>query len=477
MAPGPVTNSIDLVGLDYGSTTSSMLVFAADIAANCTTGRMAFQNTRPVYRSEPVFTPFHEDSLDLQTIHNQLQIWLDRAGLTAKEIFSGGAIITGLAAQRTNASGLTTLLRKILGDAIIATADDPRLEAWLAYMGSCASLSRENPRLPFLNLDIGGGTTNPALGCNGNVDSTGSYFIGARHFEFEPGGYHLTACSRYGTALLQHLGCAKKPGQELHRNEVAAVVAYYTDALAAIARGDKNFFTSPIGSLMEQSPFRNTPNTTPVLTFSGGVADLVYAMALDNTTVSTTRYGDLGADLARAILQHPLLSRDIRRFTPASRGRATVQGLTLNNTDLSGSTIFVSQSAALPLSDLPVIASMPAESTETALTHAMRNASRSRRGFCMKLTWTEPQPRAATVKQVGTTLANAMNAAKLTPGSTLVILTTANVGKALGNYATAWDTSGHPLMIIDEIPERDTHFVNLGPMRNGIVPVSFYGLL
>jgi len=50
-------------------------------------------------------------------------------------------------------------VRRRLGDAFIATADDPCLEAWLAFHGSCAALSRAQPHTPILNLDIGGGTT------------------------------------------------------------------------------------------------------------------------------------------------------------------------------------------------------------------------------------------------------------------------------------------------------------------------------
>ena len=59
---------------------------------------------------------------------------------------------TGLTAQQQNAVALVALIRRRLGDALIATADDPCLEGWLAFMGSCASLPRAHPDPPSQNL-------------------------------------------------------------------------------------------------------------------------------------------------------------------------------------------------------------------------------------------------------------------------------------------------------------------------------------
>ena len=60
-------------------------------------------------------------------------------------------------------------------------------------MGNCHALSKSHPTTPILNLDIGGGTTNLALGLDGQVLATGCLFVGARHFEFVPGGIHSDA--------------------------------------------------------------------------------------------------------------------------------------------------------------------------------------------------------------------------------------------------------------------------------------------
>ena len=82
-------------------------------------------------------------------------------------------MITGLAARSDNAAALTRVISERIGDSLIAAADDPRLESWLAFMGNCATLSRARGQTAVINLDIGGGTTNPALGLNGAVSLCG----------------------------------------------------------------------------------------------------------------------------------------------------------------------------------------------------------------------------------------------------------------------------------------------------------------
>jgi len=51
-----------------------------------------------------------------------------------------------------------------------------------------------------------------------------------------------------------------------------------------------------------------------------------------------------------------------------------------------------------------------------------------------------------------------------------------NYGQALGNYASNWRQEPFAFVVIDEIPDRQAHFVNIGRLHNMIVPVSFYGV-
>lgn len=476
MLAGRQAEKVVLVGLDFGSTTSSMLAVEADLANNCATGRMEFRGARTVNKPAPVFTPFQDQTIDLDAIRDQVTSWLRACSIEPDQIFAGGAIVTGLAAERENAEGLAALIVELLGEAVVATADDPRLESWLAFMGGSAALSRTYPDRPIVNLDIGGGTTNPALGVNGNVKATGCHFVGARHFEFTPGSYRLKKVSRFGAAILQHLGYDPKIGSELPTREVQGIVGYFTDALVAIANGDRDFFANPVGRMIEQSPFDSPLAGSAALTFSGGVGELVYSIARGGPVPSTTYYGDLGVDLAQAILKSDRLSRDVHKYVPEHLGRATVQGLTLNNTEISGTTLFLSGQDTLPIRDLPIVATLRDDADVPSLRDALRLAGQSRRGACLQLICREANPSFVTVKTLGGAIFSAMQDADLPDDASIVILTTANIGKALGNYATGWRSNGRKLVIIDEIPQRSAHFVNLGRMRNGVVPVSFYGM-
>src|SRR6266542_6690777 len=120
--------TVKLVGLDFGTTTSSAVIADARLVRNSVTGRTELSDIGEVYRSEMVFTPLHDDRLDEQAIDAYLERWLTAGGVQPAEIFGGGALLTGLTAQKDNAAALVGLIRHRLGDALIATADDPCLE-------------------------------------------------------------------------------------------------------------------------------------------------------------------------------------------------------------------------------------------------------------------------------------------------------------------------------------------------------------
>lgn len=467
---------VKLVGLDFGSTTTSMMIAEAGLQSNCATGRMAFSNAEIVFKPPAVFTPFDGDSLKLAEIDALLRSWLADARLDRSSIFSGGAIVTGLAARRSNVAALRTLIAATIGDAIVATADDPRLESWLAFMGSAAALSRRSGGRPVLNVDIGGGTTNPALGIDGHVTATGSAFIGARHIRVRPGTYEVEDLSVMAEAMLDHLGIGARRGDELSSSDVQRIVACQVDGLEALTSGDGSFFKTPLGRRLEQAPFMMPAGAEPIVTFSGGVGELIYAAAAGAPLPPQTHYGDLGIDLARAILSSPRLSRDLFGYVPETRGRATVQGLTLNNTEISGTTLFLPSADQLPLRDLPVVTSISMTADPSAIRRALHLAHAASGGACVLVESSEAAPGADLVKAFGLALKEALAASKLDISRPLVLLTTANVGKAIGNYATDWKQTAHNLIVIDEIVQRDAQFVTIGRPRHGVVPVSFYGM-
>ncbi len=470
--------TVRLLGLDFGSTTSSAMVASTKIGVSSATGRMEFGNPSEIYRSEPAFTPFVDDDLDLERLEGMIDGWLADSGLSTDGIFAGGAITTGLAAQRGNAAELTALVERKIGEAVVATADDPALESWLAFMGSAAGLSRGLPDRPVLNIDIGGGTTNPALGLDGNVIATGCHFVGARHFEFTPGSLRLTRLSPCARAILNHLRIEREVGDELATSDLDAILGFYVDALEALVVGDRAFFAGGLGELHERLPFSHPEGVTdPVVVFSGGVGELVYAQAVGNPPPDTTQFGDLGGELTRRVLSSEVLSAHIDKYVPENYGRATVYGITLHSTEVSGTSLFLQDPGALPLRNLPVVAHLPADADERAFREALTLASSSAHGACLQVS-NEGASRLSLeeVRRLGKTLAAAFAATPQPEELPIVLLLTENAGKAVGSYAADWGRSSFNLIVIDEIPVRGADFVNIGRDHHGIVPVSFYGI-
>lgn len=477
-----------MVGLDFGSTTSSAIVAHALIARNSATGRMSFGTPEIRYRSEPIFTPFTNNTIDESLLQNHLDQWLQESGIVAEQLFAGGAIITGLATEAENAGRITQLVKKRVGEAIIATASDPCLESWLAFMGSCSALSLCTPDRPIINLDIGGGTTNPALGKNGVVLATGCYFIGARHFQFTPGTYTLTSISTYGQILINHLDISKTLGDTLTATERDAILDFYLELLESVVsqKSDTNIEATAVAHT--QVPLTlPTGKVKPIVTFSGGVGELIYQYSAGTPLPSTTYFGDLGIDLAIRISQSPLLASSLTDFIPENMGRATVYGLAIHSTEISGATLFLPQQEILPLQDMPIVGKITMDENAVYIQELLTLIARNKGGAIQILSSQNETEKTTLlqglfvenhqrVKELGQKIANILTAIKFSAGTPLVLLAPGNFGKSLGNYATDWKKLSLNLVVIDEISDRNAHFVNIGRIHNNIVPVSFYGV-
>src|SRR5437899_2911779 len=112
-----------LIGLDFGSTTSSAIISKAQVLRNCSTGRMELGRPLVVYRSTLTFTPFANNLIDEQILAGHLDRWLREAGATPGTFASGGVIITGLAAQKSNVAAIEALVKQRVGDALFAVAE------------------------------------------------------------------------------------------------------------------------------------------------------------------------------------------------------------------------------------------------------------------------------------------------------------------------------------------------------------------
>ena len=468
-----------LVGLDFGTTTSSALAAEATVRRNAVTGRMELAVIRETYRSPLVFTPLDGDVLDLAATLRLVDDWLTRAGVIpgTTDIGGGGALLTGLTAERENAAGLVAAIRARLGTALVATADDPCLESWLAFQGSCAALSRRHPQRTFVHLDIGGGTTNLAAGIDGNVLATGCLFVGARHVRFVAGSRRIEALSRQARALFAALGIRAAPGDDLPAADLERVLDWYLALLDRAVAGAAVDADDPTTLGHLQRPFLPGAIATGpdrIVTLSGGVGELVYAAARGDELPGTTAYGDLGVDLARRLLVHPTWSRHWHNVVPEGGGRATVAGLLRHATRISGASIHLPAPRLLPLTDLPIVATLEPASNDAAVAAALGLARRSGVGAGVRVRGLAPT--ADAVRAFGRRLAAVLESLPWPADRPLVVLLDTNCGQALGQCATRWGRLAVELVIVDELDLPAARWVSLGRERDGVVPVSFHGL-
>ncbi len=468
-----------LVGLDFGTTTSSALAAEATVRRNAVTGRMELTVIRETYRSPLVFTPLDGDVLDLAATLRLVDDWLNRAGVIpgTTDIGGGGALLTGLTARRENATGLVAAIRARLGTTLIATADDPCLESWLAFQGSCAALSRRHPRRTFIHLDIGGGTTNLACGIDGTALATGCLFVGARHVRFVAGSRRIEALSRQARALFAALGIRAAPGDDLPAADLERVLDWYLALLDRAVAGAAVDADDPTTLGHLQIPFLPGAIATGpdrIVTLSGGVGELVYAAARGEELPGTSAYGDLGVDLARRLLVHPTWSRHWREEVPEGGGRATVAGLLRHATRISGASIHLPAPRLLPLTDLPIVATLEPASNDAAVAAALGLARRSGVGAAVRVRGLAPT--ADAVRAFGRRLAAVLESLPWRADRPLVLLLDTNCGQALGQCATRWGGLAVELVIVDELDLPAARWVSLGRERDGVVPVSFHGL-
>ncbi len=412
------------MGLDIGSTTSSAVVASAAVVTNGVTGRMELARAEVRWRSPITFTPFLENELDELALSARIDGWIAASGTVPAGIAAGGALVTGLAARATNADAIRSLVAARFPESFVAVADDPHLESYLAFHGNAGALSREEPEACYLNIDIGGGTTNWALGRAGEVLQTGWLYLGARHVR--------PRLSEFG----------RRQTRQFHE----AVVTAYVEALEALVRGEAIASPECYGDhrldtvVHQEGPLR--------VTFSGGVAELLY-----HPPAPGTDFGDLGVDLADALRASAVMAAHRPPRLPETLGHATVHGLALHNVEISGTSVHLSRPDLLPLGGLAIV----------------HEAMALRHGGCLALDTADLS--LDELKRVATQLG-----AKLPPQTRLVVILRENRGKVFGSYATQWGTRADTLVVLDEIRVPRARFVSIGRPVHQVVPVSFYGL-
>src|SRR6478609_108282 len=317
------------VGVDIGSSTSH-LVFSR-IALERLDSRYVVTTRETFYQSDILLTPYSaEEEIDAEALCAFIEHQSQAANVDPDEIDTGALILTGVAVPRRNARKIGELFARQAGKMVAVSAGDS-LETVMAAHGSGAAANSIRDRITVMNVDVGGGTSKIAICTDGRVTDVTALDVGARLVCLDPAG-RIVRIEEAGRRFAADLGITLEPGAQLSAETARALAARMADRLFEAMNG---------GSLAAGAAIAQ-------VSFSGGVSEYIYGREAQT-------YGDLGVLLAQEIRTRaagwgPQLER-------ANEGiRATVIGASQYTTQVSGSTIYVSPLAGLPLRNVPVIA-------------------------------------------------------------------------------------------------------------------------
>lgn len=446
------------VGIDIGTTTTQLVISRLTLrneGAAFSVPQFAIAEKEVLYRSAIHFTPLLSDTrIDASGVREIVAREYDASGYEKSDIQTGAVIITGETARKENAREVLNALSDFAGDFVVATAG-PALESVLAGKGSGAQAYSEEQQCAVLNLDIGGGTTNLALFENGKLKDTGCLNVGGRLMKFDPDG------------TLTYLSPVLRPyfdfpiGQRLTEADLQPVLKLLVEILCRTVSGQGG-----IDSFITDKAVAVTGE--PLLSFSGGVADLI-----DDQPCDPFAYGDLGVLLGRAIYHSPLCQG---RFLRAKETiRATVIGAGSHATELSGSTIFYDR-VHFPLKNLPVAAL--SEEEEALEPPALAEKIRTKTALfspdgtptVLALHGME-NPRFSELCKLADGVALGLQDCAET-GNPLIIAVRADMGKALGQ-AVGMLLPEAPLVCLDSVALPEGSYLDIGaPVAGGqVLPV------
>ena len=445
------------VGIDIGTTTTQLVFSRLTLrneGAAFSVPHFAIAEKEVLYRSAIHFTPLLSDTrIDASGVRDIVAREYAASGFAKSDVQTGAVIITGETARKENAREVLDALSGFAGDFVVATAG-PALESVLAGKGSGAQAYSEEHRCAVLNLDIGGGTTNLALFENGVLQDTGCLNVGGRLMKFDPDGT-LTYLS---PVLRPH--CGFSVGQRLTEADLQGVLHLLVDVLCRAVRGAggiDDFITDKAVAVTGE----------PLLSFSGGVADL-----MDDQPREVFAYGDLGVLLGRAIFHSALCQG---RFLRAKETiRATVIGAGSHTTELSGSTIFYDR-VRFPLKNLPVAALTQQEEAlePPALAEKIRAKTALFSGGTPAVLALHglKNPRFSELCKLADGVALGLRE-RAESGEPLIIAVRADMGKALGQ-AVGMLLPEAPLVCLDSVALDEGSYLDIGaPVAGGqVLPV------
>jgi len=465
-AVGPHTH-LTSVGIDIGSSTSHLMFSRLLIGYPSVLQRKPIVLERDVIARSPILlTPFSGDwNIEAGPLKELVDATFNQAGLSREDIDTGAVIITGEAARRDNAQKIAELFSDETGRFVCATAG-PTLETIMAAHGSGAVLKSREQGLTLLNIDVGGGTTKVSIIDSGRIRATTALNVGARLVAHDTEEC-IVRLEKAGRRFLRDLGTnldfgAKLPGDLKERLAKRMAQALF-DAMMTGAEPWCDFHvTAPLGEL---------PPIDGIL-FSGGVSEYIYGR-------EAARFADLGPYLGRAI-RNEAEKRGFNILEAGEGIRATVIGASQYTVQLSGETIFIPQSMALPVRNLRVfVASVDwqapvAERTAAVVRKTLIERDEEVRGAPFVLAFsTPPFSGYGSVLEVARGIDQALESLPLEDRPVALVFVQ-NIGQVVGGMLSAkWN-----MPCIDEVSLSELDFIDVGEVvqGEGFVPVVIKSL-
>ena len=340
------------VGIDVGTTTTQV-IFSNITIENMSSGarvpEFKIVGKEIFYKGKIHFTPLRSNTeIDETALKEIIEREYKNAGINPDDIDSGAVIITGETARKENAQNISKVLSGYAGEFVVATAG-PDLEGIIAGKGSgAAKLSYENNDI-VANFDIGGGTTNIAVFSQGEPIDTTCLDLGGRLLRFDKSGL-VEYISPKLADICKEINVSLEKGKRYSDEVIRKICRYMAEILLEVSG------VRPSSRLLELTL---SPKSTALrldykidrVSFTGGVADYIYKSQAETDLY---KFGDIGIVLGyeiKAILNE-FASKVIM---PEETIMATVVGAGTQTMDISGSTISYSQSATLPLKNIPII--------------------------------------------------------------------------------------------------------------------------
>ena len=466
--------SLVSVGVDIGSSTSHLIFSRLDLERQGS--RYVIVNRTVLHESAILLTPYTtgNSSIDAQALGRFIEEQYASANLRREDVDTGALILTGVALLRENARAIADLFAEEAGKFVAVSAGDS-LEAIMAAHGSGAASMSALSGSNVMNVDIGGGTTKLVICTEGRPESIATVDIGARLVAFDEEGT-ITRLEESGRLLGRELGIPLALGSRLSPTDASRLAK---SMAALLFEHIRNQVLSEGAARLLRTPRLSTDYPVDGYTFSGGVSEYIYRR-------EPTRFGDLGSTLG-AELDRLMREAGLPMLEPAGGIRATVIGASQYSVQVSGSTIFIHPSDAVPLRNIPVVRpefQLPDEAIDASAVAEALRADLERYNLD-----TGDSPVAIALRWQGSATYDRLDAfcrgvtegasALLAKNHPVILVYDTDVGGLAGIHLKSEMAIANPVVSIDGVELRAFDFIDIGGLipSTGAVPVVIKSLV